>query len=264
MQEGQNRDLGLCRQHLVQHFVCVADRFWAKGFSTMHVHGCAQSAHTISWTEEPSVLLPLQRPRGKTACKSLTMWKSWAEFKKKKEKELCGHKRLRSVMRTEINVNTQTKWGRIRCKTVCEQFVCDSQFWLWPSPDAWHPSSSSQSALLPSSSPLPSSSHGSIWPSLGNLSWVSCSRETAVTYKRMLGTRLGPSSAAIALLGLKRGTKEGRLCWCTSLTLKMYGSQKCLMYCMWVDHENDRHLEILITICLVPSRVQHAHTRLLV
>lgn len=32
---------------------------------------------------------------------------------------------------------------------------------------------------------------------------------------------------------------------------------------MLIDHELDRHLEILITICLVPSRVQPAHTRLL-
>lgn len=200
MLEGHNRDL-------VQHFVSVTGRLWAKGFSTMHACECAQSARAFSWSEEPSVL-----PWRKPVCKSVKMWKSWGEFKK-----LCGHKHLHSVMWTGINVNTvtltQTKWGRICCKTASEQFVCDSQFWLWPSPDAWHPSSSSQSALLPSSSPLPSSSHGSIWPSLGNLSWVSCSRETAATYKRILGVRLGPSPAAITLLGLKRGTKEGGLCW---------------------------------------------------
>lgn len=48
------------------------------------------------------------------------------------------------------------------------------QFWLWPSPEAWHPSSSSQSPLPPSSvSPLPSSSQVSIWPSFGNASCVS-------------------------------------------------------------------------------------------
>lgn len=57
----------------------------------------------------------------------------------------------------------------------------DLQFWLWPSPEAWHPSSSSQSVLLPSSvSPLPSSSHASIWPSFGNLSWVSYTKKNIV------------------------------------------------------------------------------------
>lgn len=52
---------------------------------------------------------------------------------------------------------------------------------------------------------------------------------------------------------------------CTSLTVQMHRSKKKKKstWCMWVDHENDRHQEILITICLVPSPVQLAHTRLL-
>lgn len=54
-----------------------------------------------------------------------------------------------------------------------------SRVWPWSSPEAWHPSSSSQSSLLPSS-PLPNSSQASIWPSFGNLSWVSWATNTVI------------------------------------------------------------------------------------
>lgn len=65
------------------------------------------------------------------------------------------------------------------CKYLCMYHL---QVWSWPSsPEAWHPSSSSQSVVLLSSvSPLPSSSQASIWPSFGNLSWVSWTTNTVI------------------------------------------------------------------------------------
>lgn len=80
-----------------------------KVYSTMRARGCAQSARVVSWSQEPSVLLPLERPRGKAARHIPEMQKSWGEFHRWKGWR-SGHKHLHLATCTEKKKSMLSIW----------------------------------------------------------------------------------------------------------------------------------------------------------
>lgn len=87
-------------------------------FGAMRSRGCAQSACVVSWSQEPSVLLPLERPRVKAARHIPEMQKSWGEFHQWKGWR-CGHKQGGTNLTTTCRQSEWEHTVKLRVNSVC-------------------------------------------------------------------------------------------------------------------------------------------------
>lgn len=179
-----------------------------KVYSTMRARGCAQSARVVSWSQEPSVLLPLERPRGKAARHIPEMQKSWGEFHRWKgwrsghkhlHKHLCYVHRKKEV--NAVNLTTtrrQSGWehsGKLRVNSLCATHSFGSDRLPMLDTHLHHRSLRCCPPLLLRFPARPMAPFGPVWETSPG---SPAAGKTAATYKLTLWATLSASSAAIA------------------------------------------------------------------